>query len=249
MDEQLIKAALGPGAIVIAKGVAKFYRGDRGRWVEGKVGMFVWQTAADGIQWFKLLRLSDGEVLEEEELYENFVLNYKTEKTQNGTNQFHIMEFEDYVAGVCFAKEADANEFKSKIPIMAPQPRAATNSKEAKRAQKEAEKYQKEKEAREKAEAKEREKQQKREEKERKKREKAQAKKGGGGDAHEMVIGAPTNFQHITHVGWDEAKGFQVRATARRGGCGGGGGAVRPTGPACARQGPLLPSPVTCTCA
>ena len=26
-----------------------------------------------------------------------------------------------------------------------------------------------------------------------------------------MVIGAPTNFQHLAHVGWDEQQGFQVQ--------------------------------------
>ena len=33
---------------------------------------------------------------------------------------------------------------------------------------------------------------------------------GKGKDAKEMEISAPTNFQHITHIGWDEANGFQV---------------------------------------
>ena len=26
-----------------------------------------------------------------------------------------------------------------------------------------------------------------------------------------MEIGAPTNFKHITHIGWDESNGFEVR--------------------------------------
>ena len=26
-----------------------------------------------------------------------------------------------------------------------------------------------------------------------------------------MEIGAPTNFKHVTHIGWDEANGFEVK--------------------------------------
>ena len=51
----------------------------------------------------------------------------------------------------------------------------------------------------------------KKERKEREKREKKERAQGGGAN-REMVIGLPTNFQHNTHIGWDEQKGFQVRS-------------------------------------
>ena len=171
-------------------------------------GMLVWHADGDGCQFFKLLRLSDGAVLLDEELYENFDVSYKCERTRHGTHHFHIFEFEDYVAAACFARDSDANEFKSKIPVMCPKPKHKPDSKEAKKAEAEAKKQAKEREEREKKEAKEREKQEKRERKERKKREKKDGS-GGGGDK-ELVIGMPTNFQHITHIGWDEQKGFQA---------------------------------------
>ena len=212
MDAALLSRALGDGAFPIAKGVAKLYRGDpkSQRWTAIDVGLLVWQTDADGFQWFKLLRLADGAVLLEEELYENFDLSYKCERTRHGTHRFHTFEFEDYVAGACFARDADANEFATKIPVMGPKPKHKPDSKEAKKAEAEAKKLQKEREEREKKEAKEREKQEKRERKEREKREKAERARGGGGGGQELVIGLPTNFQHITHIGWDEQKGFQV---------------------------------------
>ena len=94
---------------------------------------------------------------------------------------------------------------------MAPKPKHKPGSKEAKKAEEEAKKAAKEEEARKKEEAKEREKAEKRARKEREKREKAERKRGGGKDSEkQMEIGLPTNFQHITHIGWDEAKGFQV---------------------------------------
>jgi hypothetical protein len=239
MDEALIKKALGEGGIPLAKGIAKLCeahagalrsraahslttrsahacadRGEKGKWVPIDAGMLLWHTDVDGFQYFKLLRISDGTVLLEEELYENFDLSYRCERTRHGSHQFHTFELEDQVVGACFNREADANEFKSKMPIMGPKPRHKLDSKEAKKAEAEAKKLQKEKEEREKREAKEREKREKREAKAREKREKTERARGGG--EREMVIGAPTNFQHITHVGWDEAKGFQVRASARR---------------------------------
>lgn len=170
--------------------------------------MLVWHTDPDGFQWMKLLRLSDGTVLLDEELYENFDLSYRCERTRHGTHHFHTFELEDFVVGACFARDADANEFKNKMPIMGPKPKHKADSKEARKAEAEAKKLQKEKEEREKRLEKEREKQEKRERKAREKREKAERARGGG--EREMDIGLPTNFKHITHVGWDEQKGFQV---------------------------------------
>lgn len=36
-------------------------------------------------------------------------------------------------------------------------------------------------------------------------------KKGSGAPKiDKSAIGAPTNFRHLTHIGWDPAKGFSV---------------------------------------
>ena len=133
-DAALLTRSLGEGAFPIAKGVAKLYRGDaKGqKWSELHVGLLVWLTDADGFQQFKLLRLADGAVLLEEELYENFDATYKDGKTKNGTHPVHTFEFEDYVAAACFAKEGDANEFKSRMAVMAPKPKHKPGSKECK---------------------------------------------------------------------------------------------------------------------
>ena len=225
MDASVMQQAIGDSSIVLAKGVARLYRGDEKgkRWVEVGTGMLVWFTDADTFQWFKLLRIADGHVLMEEELYENFDQSYHCLRTNHGTHHFHTMEFEEYVVGACFAKDTEANEFKSKITVMAP--KRKLDSKEARREQekllKEQEKREaverKEREAREERErkeaekaAKEREKAEKREAKEAKKR----AKKEGNRRAieeKEMEIGMPTNFKHVTHIGWDDQAGFQTQ--------------------------------------
>ena len=99
------------------------------------------------------------------------------------------------MAGACFAEEKDAKQFEQMMPVMAPKHKAK-DTKEARKADAEAKKAIKEREEREKKEAKEREKQAKKEEKERRKAEKAARK--AKGDGSDMVISAPTNFQHVT---------------------------------------------------
>ena len=146
-----------------------------------------------GVQFFKLLQLSDGAELLSEELYENFEQNYRCERTLRGTHHFHIMEFEHTMAGACFAKDAEAMEFSKKLPIMAPKPSRALDPKEAKRREAERVKEEKEREKREEKERKEREKAERKERKEREKAAKKAAKSGGGADAgREMVPPTPT---------------------------------------------------------
>ena len=81
--------------------------------------MLVWVATKEGLSYLRLLRLSNGEVLFEEELYENFDQTYVCKKTQDGSHHFHIMEFEDYMAGACFAEEKDAKQFEQMMPVMA----------------------------------------------------------------------------------------------------------------------------------
>ena len=106
MDPTILSRALGDGSNTIAKGVAKLYRGEKNKWVPIDAGLLVWHQDIDGFQWFKLLRTSDGKILLDEELYENFDATYKDGKTKNGTHPVHTFEFEDYVAAACFAKRA-----------------------------------------------------------------------------------------------------------------------------------------------
>ena len=121
MDDGMMMQALGEGAVPIVKGVCKLYRGDHGHWKHLHTGLLVWHSHKDGLSWLKLLRLSDGEVLFDEEMYENFDAFYSCKRTANGSHHFHTMEFEDYVAGVCFANEADAKMFEKMIPNIATQ--------------------------------------------------------------------------------------------------------------------------------
>jgi len=51
----------------------------------------------------------------------------------------------------------------------------------------------------------------KEEEKRLKREEKDRKKRGGGKPVVGQVIGAPTNFSHDTHVGWDTERGFELR--------------------------------------
>ena len=213
MDDADIAAAIG-GLVTLAKGVVKWYRGEKRGWEEFGVGLLVWCTEVQtGVQFLKLLKLESGAVLLSEELYENFDQHYRCERTTRGTHHFHTMEFETSVAGACFANDAEALEFAKKMPIMAPKPAKKLDPKEAKRLEAEHAKEEREREKREEKERKEREKQEKKERKEKEKAAKKAAKGGGSADpGREMVIGMPTNFKHVTHIGWDETHGFQVCA-------------------------------------
>ena len=84
--------------------------------------MLVWTMDTNAVQTFKVVRLSDGKVILDEELYEDFDKNYKCLRTNHGTHHFHCMDFDEYVAGVVFDKEEDARQFEKKIPIMGPKP-------------------------------------------------------------------------------------------------------------------------------
>ena len=198
----VMQVALAAQEKQVASGVVKLYRVEKARWYEVADGLLIWSlNQRSGVQHFKLVDIQSGEVKLNEELYENFELNYKAERTSRGTHHFHIMEFED-IMGVCFAHEADAMEFAKKVPIMAPKPTKKADSKEARKAEAEREKRE-EKERKEKEKA--RKEKDKLERKQAKEREKRERKKGdvAGGDK-EMIISAPTNFKHITHIGWDE---------------------------------------------
>ena len=83
-------------------------------------------------------------MLFDEELYENFDTNYSCKRTANGSHHFHIMEFDDYIAGACFANESDAKEFEKMIPMMSPKPKAK-DTKESRKADAEAKKAERKK--------------------------------------------------------------------------------------------------------
>ena len=194
MEAEMVKAALGAGVVPICQGVVKLFKGENNKkWVEIGVGLLVWcMEQRTCVQSFKLLNVENGNTLMDEELYENFGDTYQSLKTSRGTHSFHIFEF-DEVIGACFNKTAEAHEFIKKIPVMAPKSAKKGNSKDDARKEKEAkDRY-------------------KFEMQQAKARDKLNKEKGGGGGGPpEMVISAPTNFKHVTHVGWDEDKGFQV---------------------------------------
>eukprot|EP00966_Prymnesium_polylepis_P267093 6170445-Prymnesium_polylepis.1 len=83
MDEAAIAQVIGDMTI-IAKAVVKLYRGGKSGWTEwrgGGVGVLVWCATLQGTQFFKLIRLADGMLALDEELYEDFHLNYVCKKT------------------------------------------------------------------------------------------------------------------------------------------------------------------------
>ncbi|KAL3931465.1 MAG: hypothetical protein SGPRY_001115 [Prymnesium sp.] len=175
MEESLLKAAIGE-MVVIGRGVVMVYRADKSSWTElagGGLGMLVWCTDMDSSQYFKLLRLEDGKVLLSEELYEDFDQNYSCKVAGQGSHCFHCMEFENYIAGICFDNESDAASFAQKIPVMCPKSKASPK-------------------------------------KEKKglfgvTSDKARKKSIGLNQPDKpMVIGTPTDFKHLGHVGWDE---------------------------------------------
>ena len=193
-EQQVKQAALGNADnIEFGSGIVKLYKaeGKKMNWVEQGVGMLVWWSSKFGDeQRFRCLRISDMHPILDEELYDNFDENYTCTKTKRGTHFFHTMEFEHDVWGVCFAREADASNFAQKIKIMAPKGDPKGGGKKDKKKEKE-------------------------------------KKEGGGGwfgggkkkekeressreEEPAMQIGMPTNFKHVTHIGWDEANGFEV---------------------------------------
>ena len=143
-----------------------------------------------GVQFFKLLQLSDGAELLSEELYENFEQNCRCERAARTTSAHGLSTR----WRACFAKDAEAMEFSKKLPIMAPKPSRALDPKEAKRREAERVKEEKEREKREEKERKEREKAERKERKEREKAAKKAAKSGRRqADAgREMVPPTPT---------------------------------------------------------
>ncbi|KAL1526331.1 hypothetical protein AB1Y20_015045 [Prymnesium parvum] len=186
MDDSVLKAAIGD-MIILEKGVVMMYRAEKSSWVQppgGGLGMLVWCTdMSDNSQYFKLLRLGDGREILSEELYEDFEKNYHCKVTSRGTHRFHTMEFENYIAGVCFDDDSNAKEFEAKIPIMSPKSKpGAAPAKSQRKGLFSTEK------------------------KEKKKKEALQQT-----ERPEMVISGPTDFKHVAHVGWDEQQGFQVQ--------------------------------------
>ena len=131
-DNATITRVIGSEMVVLAKGVVKFYQGEKSRWKEFAMGTLVWCTNKEGVQFFKLLALEDATELLSEELHENFEETYKCLRTTRGTHHFHTMEFEDYIAGACFARDAEALEFSKKMPVMAP--KVSTKDRESCRA-------------------------------------------------------------------------------------------------------------------
>ena len=199
-EQQVKQAALGNADnIEFGSGIVKLYKaeGKKMNWVEQGVGMLVWWSSKFGDeQRFRCLRISDMHPILDEELYDNFDENYTCTKTKRGTHFFHTMEFEHDVWGLCFAREADASNFAQKIKIMAPKGDPKGGGKKDKKKEKE-------------------------------------KKEGGGGwfgggkkkekeressreEEPAMQIGMPTNFKHVTHIGWDEANGQTRRSPFAR---------------------------------
>eukprot|EP00966_Prymnesium_polylepis_P178384 4131171-Prymnesium_polylepis.1 len=92
-----------------------------------------------------------------------------------GTHAFHAMEFDDYIAGACFDKEPDAKKFETQIKVMAPKPGPGAKKEKKSLFGGSSEK-----------------------------KKKAPQQMVAQDDGQQMVIGAPTNFKHLAHVGWDE---------------------------------------------
>ena len=70
--------ALRGGLQSLAQGVVKMFRSDGGRgWQEnGGPAMLVYCANSSGVQWMKVVQLSDGAQLLDEEVYEDFSRTY-----------------------------------------------------------------------------------------------------------------------------------------------------------------------------
>ena len=209
--------ALSGGLQLLAQAAVKMFRSDNGDgWQEaGGPGMLVYCSNSSGSQWMKVVQLSDGATLLNEELYEDFNRTYSSD-SRAAQMAFHTMEFDGWVGGFCFARDTEAQQFASAVPAScpkgtggpppaparpgppdpappAPPGRPASPAAIATRpiAPPAAEPPPEEDNKRRGWFGK-------------KKKEKKETERP-------MEIGAPTNFKHITHIGWDESNGFDVR--------------------------------------
>ena len=224
--------ALSGGLQLMAQAVVKMFRSDNGGgWQEvGGPGMLVYCANSSGVQWVKVVQLSDGAQLLNEELYEDFNRTYASDG-RAAQMAFHTMEFDGWVGGFCFARDAEAQQFASAVPASCPKgtggpappsappappgrpsaappappgrpsapappppgrPAAPPPGPASRPIQPAAP-------------------------------EPVEEEKKGGGmfgfgrkkkekeQDRPLEISAPTNFKHITHIGWDEANGFEVR--------------------------------------
>ena len=121
MDENSLKEAA--GLHVLKTFWAKLFLAAKGTstWDAAGVGLMVWGARLNGSQYMKFMQQSDGRVLLDEELYENFISNCTFQKTNHGTHAFYTLEFEHSMAGVAFHADSDAQEFKKNLEIMGPQ--------------------------------------------------------------------------------------------------------------------------------
>ena len=237
--------ALSGGLQLLAQAAVKMFRSDNGGgWQEaGGPGMLVYCANSSGLQWMKVVQLSDGATLLNEELYEDFNRTYSSD-SRAAQMAFHTMEFDGWVGGFCFARDAEAQQFASAVPTSCPKgtggpagpppapsrpgppapaappappgrpaappappgrpagppapppappgrpaPPAAIATRPIAPPAAEAAPE---------------------EDNKRggwfgkKKKDKKEAERP-------MEIGAPTNFKHVTHIGWDEANGFEVK--------------------------------------
>ena len=113
--------ALSGGLQLLAQAAVKMFRSDNGGgWQEaGGPGMLVYCANSSGLQWMKVVQLSDGATLLNEELYEDFNRTYSSD-SRAAQMAFHTMEFDGWVGGFCFARDAEAQQFANAVPASCP---------------------------------------------------------------------------------------------------------------------------------
>jgi len=113
--------ALSGGLQLLALAVVKMFRSDNGDgWQEaGGPGVLVYCSHSSGSQWMKVVQLSDGATLLNEELYEDFNRTYSAD-SRAAQMAFHTMEFDGWVGGFCFAHDTEAQQFASAVHASCP---------------------------------------------------------------------------------------------------------------------------------
>ncbi|ESO83677.1 hypothetical protein LOTGIDRAFT_169157 [Lottia gigantea] len=187
-ENETLFSCLGKGCVTLASGVVQLYLSDTQdgqRWNKRCCGVAT--LIKDNTKRSYYIRVYDikkKQMLWEQELYNQF--RYKSPR-----NYFHTFECEKQQAGLNFASEDEANLFKSAVEQklhersqrkMGNQPKMSTSTDSKLNGSTNALNTAKSKSKKEK-------------------------KKG---KLTKDDIGTPTNFKHLSHVGWDPNKGFDM---------------------------------------
>ena len=120
-EQQAVKQAVTGGLRLLAQAVVEMFRSENGGdWQQvGGPSMLVYCANSSGAQWVKVVQLSDGATLLNEELYEGFDRTFRSDG-RAAQAAFHTMEFAGWVGGFCFARDTEAQQFANAVLASCP---------------------------------------------------------------------------------------------------------------------------------